>query len=132
MMSTDPSDVGRAFAEALSSKDREALTSIIDPAVDFRGLTPGREWRATSPDEVAEIVFGSWFEPTDRIVDVLDVRTRDVADRHHVLYRFRVENEDGVSLVEQQGYYDTTPAGRIARMSMVCSGYRPWEGDTAG
>jgi hypothetical protein len=104
---------------------------MIDPAVDFRGLTPRTEWRATNPDEVADIIFGSWFEPTDRIVDVLDVRTRDVADRHHVLYRVRVQNEDGVSLAEQQGYYDSTAEGPIARMSIVCGGLRPSESDTA-
>jgi hypothetical protein len=58
---------------------------------------------------------------------VLDVRTRRVVDRHHLRYRFRVESEGEVFLVEQQGYFDA-PDGRITRMSLVCSGYRPWEG----
>ncbi len=39
------------------------MTSLLASDVDFRSLTPSQEWRATTPEEVAEIVFGSWFEP---------------------------------------------------------------------
>jgi hypothetical protein len=54
------------------------------------------------------------------------VRTRSAADRTHLLYRFRVENEDGMRFVEQQGYFDVAD-GRIAKMSLICAGFRPWE-----
>ena len=126
---SDPIDVGREFVRALSAKESASLRSLLDPQIDFRGLTPSHEWRAESPDEVLDILLGSWFEPTDHIREVLDVQTRRIADRNHLLYRFRVENDDGMSLVEQQGYYDA-PGGRITRMSMICAGYRPWERKT--
>jgi hypothetical protein len=123
--STDPLEVGREFVHALSAKRSAALASLLDPKIDFRGLTPSSEWRAESPDAVLEILLGSWFEPTDHIRELIEVRTRSVADRNHLLYRFRVENDDGMSLVEQQGYFDA-PEGRITRMSLICAGYRPW------
>jgi hypothetical protein len=120
----------RTFVKGLAAKDRRALTSVLDPDIDFRGLTPSQEWRATTPGEVAEIVFGSWFEPRDHVREVLDVSTTPVADRHQVRYRLRVESEGELFLVEQQGYFDA-PAGRITRMSLVCSGFRPWEDSAA-
>ena len=63
----DPLPLVRAFVEGLAAKDRDALTSTLDPKIDFRGLTPSEEWRGTTPEEVAEIVFGSWFEPKDHV-----------------------------------------------------------------
>jgi hypothetical protein len=122
---TGPEAVGRAFVEALAAKDRAAIDAMFDPNIDFRGLTPGSEWRATDPNGVLEVVFGAWFEPTDHIREILDVRTRRIADRSHLLYRLRVENDDGMHIVEQQGYFDASD-GRITHMSLVCSGYRPW------
>ena len=122
---TDPLEVGRAFVRALSEKDAGSIASLLDTNIDFRGLTPGSDWRAESPDEALEILFGSWFEPTDHIREVLEVQTRSAADRSHLLYRLRVENEDGMNVVEQQGYFDAED-GRITKMSLICAGYRPW------
>jgi hypothetical protein len=126
-----PAELTRTFLDGLVAKDADALASVLDPAIDFRGLTPSRDWRATSPDEVVEIVLGNWFEPQDHVLEVLDVQTEPIADRHHLRYRLRVENADGEFLVEQQAYYDA-PAGRITRMSVVCTGFRPLEGATTG
>ncbi len=123
---TDPLEVGREFVHALSQRDSASMAALLDAQVDFRGLTPNRDWRAESPDEVLEVLLGSWFEPTDHIREVLDVQTRSAADRNHLLYRFRVENEEGMRFVEQQGYFDAVD-GRITKMSMICNGYRPWE-----
>ncbi|HEY7658998.1 MAG TPA: hypothetical protein VIC58_00200 [Actinomycetota bacterium] len=123
---SDPAALARTFVRSVAAKDRDALTSVLDGEIDFRGLTPSFEWRARTPDEVAEIVFGSWFEPHDHVQEVLDVGTKTIADRHHVRYVFRVESQGELYLVEQQGYFDA-PDGRITRMSVMCSGFRPWE-----
>lgn len=122
----DPLEVGREFVLALSEKDTASIASLLDAQIDFRGLTPNHDWRAESPNEVIDILFGSWFEPTDHIREVLDVQTRSAADRNHLLYRFRVENGDGMRFVEQEGYFDAVD-GRITRMSLICAGFRPWE-----
>jgi hypothetical protein len=117
--------------DAIVAKDADAIASALDPAIDFRGMTPSREWRATTPEGVVEIVLGSWFEPQDRVREVLDVETLAIADRHRLRYRFRVESPDGEYFVEQQAYFDALD-GRITRMSAVCSGFRPWEAFAAG
>jgi hypothetical protein len=123
---TDPLQVGREFVRALSAKDDASLLSLLDTQIDFRGLTPNHDWRAESADGVLEILLKSWFEPTDHIRELLDVQTRSAADRNHLLYRLRVENEDGMRFVEQEGYFDAVD-GRITKMSLICAGFRPWE-----
>jgi hypothetical protein len=117
-------ELGRRFVSALVTKDPVGLEGLFDPQVDFRGLTPGDEWRATNPGAVVEIVLGSWFEPTDHVREVESVETQPFADRYQLRYRLGVENEDGMFVVEQQGYYSAA-GGLITRMGMVCSGFRP-------
>ncbi len=126
----DPPELGREFVRAVSVKDITTLVSLLDAGIDFRGLTPNHDWRAESPDEVIEILFGSWFEPKDHIREVLEIQTRSAADRNHLLYRLRVENDDGMSFVEQEGYFDVVD-GRITKMSLMCAGFRPWESAVA-
>ncbi|MGA9160277.1 MAG: hypothetical protein WB297_05360 [Actinomycetota bacterium] len=122
-MASGPPELARMFVNAIAAKDRTTLTSVLDPQIDFRGLTPSYEWRATTPEEVAEVVLGNWFEPTDHVREVLEVRVEPFADRHHLWYRFKVENDDGMHVVEQQSFLDAAD-GRITRMSVVCSGFR--------
>ncbi|MGY2873542.1 hypothetical protein ACVW00_000732 [Marmoricola sp. URHA0025 HA25] len=119
--------VGRRFAQAIADKDSEALTSMLSPEVDFRALTPRKFWEAGDPGEVLEIVFGSWFEDSDHIDELVDVSEGDdVEDTHHVSYRFAITNPDGTHTVEQQAYYRTDD-DRIDYVRIVCSGFRPAE-----
>lgn len=119
-------DVGLRFVHALASKDRAALSSLLDPVVEFRGLTPSRSWEASNPAEVIEILVGSCFEPRDHIRETLEADSDLVAGRDRLHYRFLVEDDDGERfLVEQHGYYDAVD-GRITRMSLMCAGFRPW------
>jgi hypothetical protein len=116
--------LGTRFARAIAAKDEEALRELLADDVDFRGLTPRRTWEGTSPDDVVETVFGSWFEDTDRIEQVLDVRDGDdVGDTARVSYRFDLTNADGDFVAEQQVYYrgDET----IDYLRVLCSGFRP-------
>ena len=115
---------GEQFAEALAGKDRERLIAVLDQRVDFRALTPRRNWEASSPDDVAEIAFGSWFEDTDHIDELVAVESGSMADREKVSYRIRGHNDDGPFVVEQQAYL-TAEDGRIAWMRVLCSGFRP-------
>ena len=118
------SDTGLRFVGAMAAKDRAGLRELLDRHVDFRGLTPSRSWEASTPDGVAEIAFGSWFEPQDHILETLEARADQVEGRGRLHYRFRVESGGETFLVEQHGYYDTAD-GRITRMSLMCAGFRP-------
>lgn len=43
-------------------------------------------------------------------------------------YRLRVRNPRGLHVVEQRAYFDLDGDGRIARMHVVCAGFRPVPG----
>lgn len=118
-------DLGLRFVRALATKDRDAMAEVLDPRVEFRGLTPSSGWEASTPDGVCEILFGSWFEPFDHILEVLEAESAPFVDRDRLHYRLRVESEGADHLVEQHGYFDVAD-GRITRMSLMCSGFRPW------
>lgn len=116
--------LGERFARALAAKDAGTLGAILGDSVDFRGMTPGRFWRASAPHEVLDVLLGHWFEPEDHIVELCSVSEGRVADREHVAYRLRVRSGDRPFLVEQQAYF-MAEAGRITWMRVLCSGFRP-------
>jgi hypothetical protein len=118
------STLGSAFANALAKKDFDAISDLLHPEVDFRGLTPRRNWEAGSPDEVIHGILRNWFEDSDEIEELLSVETDSFADRERVGYRFRGSNPDGPFVVEQQAYLEQRD-GRIGWMRVVCSGFRP-------
>jgi hypothetical protein len=123
-MPTTHSALGSAFAEALSKKDFDAVAELLHPEVDFRGLTPRRDWEAHDPQAVVDDILTRWFEPSDEIDELVSMDSDVVADRERVGYRFRVHNPDGSFVVEQQAYLAERD-GKIGWMRVVCSGFRP-------
>src|SRR3954463_16309207 len=101
---TTHSTLGTRFAEAVATKDADALRELLDPDIDFRGVTPGRFWEAHNPEGVCDIVFGSWFEPSDE-TELRSTETDAFADRQRIGYRFAARNPDGEFLVEQTAYF---------------------------
>jgi hypothetical protein len=122
----DPESLGVAFAQCLASKDFARLQALLDPDIDFRGLTPSRNWEASDSTAVVEDVLRRWFDENDEIERVESLETDSFADRERVGYRFAVRNPDGRFLVEQQAYLSSR-AGRIEWLRVVCSGFRPVE-----
>jgi hypothetical protein len=118
------SSLGRSFAEALGSKDFERIRGLLHPEIDFRGLTPRRNWEATDPETVVSQILRQWFEDSDEFERVVSVETDSFADRDRVSYRFEGRNPDGPFVVEQQAYYAERD-GRIGWMRVLCSGFRP-------
>jgi hypothetical protein len=124
--------IGKRFAHAVAEKDRSGLLDLLDSAIDFRGLTPGRFWEAGSATVlVDEIILGAWFEASDNIDALEDVQVGSVADRDRVSYRLRVTNTGGVFLVEQQAYFGVED-GRINRLTIMCSGFRTIDEERTG
>ena len=78
-------DIGQRFAEAVAKKDARGLLDLLDPEVDFRGLTPSRFWEASSATAlVDDIILGAWFEADDHIDALEHVQLGSVADRDRV------------------------------------------------
>ena len=119
--------LGQRFAEAIAKKDSPALVGVLDPDVDFKALTPSRFWEADSAHTLADdVIFGTWFKPSDHIDALEAVEVSSVADRQRVSYRLRITNPDGEFLVEQQAYFSVEGVS-INWLRILCSGYRPVE-----
>ena len=115
--------LGEQFARAMAAKDFDRAVALLDPHVDFRGLTPNRTWQGSDGEEVREIL-GQWLEDSDTIEELTAVETGSFADRARVSYSLRGRNEEGPFVVEQQAYF-TEREGRIDWMRVLCSGFRP-------
>jgi len=100
------------------------MRELLHPDIDFRGLTPSRNWEASDRDAVTALFLEDWFEESDQIEELVHLESDSIADRQRVGYRFRVTCPDGPFIVEQQAYLAERD-GRIGWMRVVCSGYRP-------
>jgi hypothetical protein len=116
---------GEAFAQAIAAKDGAALASVLADTIDFRALTPGRVFEASSNTGAAlEVILGTWFA-TASIDELCSVEAGTVQRRQHVSYRLRAHLGEDEYLVEQQAYYNTDADGRIGWMRVLCSGFQP-------
>jgi hypothetical protein len=97
-----PASLGGSFADALAAKDFDRIRGMLHSEIDFRGLTPRRQWEASDPDAVVGEILREWFEESDEIEELVQVET-DSFERD----------------------------GRIGWMRTLCSGFRPLE-DGAG
>jgi hypothetical protein len=116
--------VGVEFARALAAKDSARLAELLHPEVEFRALTPRRNWEANDPEATIAILLGTWFEESDKIEAIEQLESDAFADRERVGYRFSVSNPEGQFLVEQQAYL-TEQDGQIGWLRVLCAGYRP-------
>jgi TusA-related sulfurtransferase len=120
---------GRAFLEALTSRDFEGVEASLDPDIRFRGLLPSGLHELSGAAAVAD-QLRSWFEEADAF-EVEEIVAEDIADRLRISYRFRLHDEDGWAVIEQQAFCDVDD-GRIERIDLVCSGFRPVAEPEAG
>ena len=120
----EPTSAGADFARALATRDYDRLLAVMDPDIDFGGITPRRSWEAREAGAVISAVLRKWFEDSDQIEALERLESDAFADRERVGYRFRVRNPDGRFLVEQQAYLSSRD-GRIVWMRVLCSGFRP-------
>ena len=122
-----PNPTAERFVRALAAKDVDALKALFQANVDFRAMTPNKFWEAAANDTIVDdILFGHWFEPQDRITDVVELETSRVGTRDRVGYRLAVSSPDGEYLVEQQAYFETID-DQISWMRIICAGYLPVE-----
>jgi hypothetical protein len=122
-VTTATSTLGSAFAEALTAKDFERVAELLDPAVDFRAVTPNRVWEATDSQHVVDDVLREWLDDSTEVEELVDVQTDAFASCQRVGYRFRGRDDGGPFVCEQQAYLEERD-GRISWMRVVCSGMR--------
>ncbi len=123
VVSTAQTSLGTEFARAFGARDRERIRELVGSEFDFRALTPRKIFEASDADRLLEILFDTWIVEGDEITAIEKLEHDSFADRERVGYRFRIANERGQYLLEQQAFV-TERDGRIAWMRLVCSGWR--------
>ena len=118
-----------SFLEGLAAQDFAQLGGALAADACLRALLPSglREWAGA---EAIADRFARWFGDTEDF-DLVEATVGEVGGRLHLHWRLRLQAErlgSGWFTVEQQAYADTDESGRIARLDLLCTGYRP-EGD---
>jgi hypothetical protein len=116
--------VAGAFLEGLAAQDFARVVGTLGDDAHLRALVPSglREWNG--PEQVGA-TFRRWFGDVEGF-ELIDAVVGEVGPRLHLRWRVRVQNQrlgDGWFVVEQQVYADTGLDGRIARLSLLCSGF---------
>jgi hypothetical protein len=116
-----------ALLDAICDRDFDALASCLAPDAALRAVLPPRIVEAAGADEILRW-FRRWYD-TDHQVDLIDCELADVVGRARLSWRFRVaahpvNGDPGPHLIEQVSYCDVE-AGRITRIDLLCSGFRP-------
>ncbi|MFY9649622.1 hypothetical protein [Trebonia sp.] len=115
-----------AFLQGLADQDFATLGGALAADARLRALVPRglREW--TGGEAVAG-QFARWFGDTEDF-ELVEATLGDVGGRLQLRWRLRLRAERlgaGWFTVEQQAYADAGEDGRIARLDLVCTGYRP-------
>jgi hypothetical protein len=112
------------FLEKLATGDFDQLAVALEPDATLRALLPRRyrEWEGCQG--VCD-AFTGWFGGMTEYA-VLDASVGLVGTRLHLSWRLHVRGErlgPHDFVVEQQGYADPGPTGRVQSLSLVCSGF---------
>jgi hypothetical protein len=123
---TPQATLAGAFLEGLAAQDFARLGGTLAAGARLRALLPGgpREWTGAS---VIADRFACWFGDTEDF-ELVEAAMGEVGGRLHLHWRLRLRAERlgvGWFTVEQQAYADTGEGGRIARLDVLCTGYRP-------
>ena len=115
-----------SFLEGLAAQDFARIGNALAADVRLRALLPGglREWTGAEPIAGA---FATWFGDTEDF-ELLEAAIGEVGGRLHLHWRLRlraVRLGAGWFTVEQQAYADPAVGGRIGRLDLLCTGYRP-------
>jgi TusA-related sulfurtransferase len=120
--SRPPSDVGAAFATAVTARDVDSLRSLLADELQFRMLLPSGPMADSGAGAAVDRIT-SWFADADPI-DVLASTSIEVAGRVAVTYRLRVHRPGGGHLIEQHLMLDVADDDRITSIDLLCSGFR--------
>ena len=114
----------------LAAQDFGQFGGALAADARLRDLLPHglREW--TGAQEIADR-FEGWFGDTLDF-DLVEATVGEVGGRLHLHWRLRLRAErlgTGWFTVEQQAYAEAAADGRIVRLDLLCTGYRPEAGN---
>jgi hypothetical protein len=118
-----------AFLGGLAAQDFTRLGDALAAEARLRALLPPGQFEWTGADVIAG-QFAHWFGDTAAF-ELAEATVAEIGGRLHLRWRLRLQAERlgaGSFIVEQQAYADTDEAGRIGRLDLLCTGYRPESG----
>jgi hypothetical protein len=123
------SECARAFLDSLAAQDFAQLGDTLAADARLRALLPSgpREWAGA---EVIAERFARWFGDTQDF-ELVEAAAGTLGDRLHLHWQLRLQAERpraGWLIGDQHAYPDTGEEGRLARLDLLCTGYRS-EGD---
>jgi hypothetical protein len=123
------SAAAESLVEDLVAQDFAELGGAFAADACLRALLPAglREWAGA---EAIARVFARWFGDTEDF-ELIEATVGEVGGRLRLHWRLRLRAERlgaGWFTVEQQANADTDESGRIARIDLLCTGYRPGGG----
>lgn len=119
-----------SFLEGLAAQDFAKLGGALSADIRLRALLPPGPFEWTGAEVIAG-QFGRWFGDTENF-ELVEATVGEVGGRLHLHWRLRLQAERlgrGWFTVEQQAYADTGDGGRITRLDLLCTGYRPEDDD---
>jgi hypothetical protein len=115
--------IGQVFINNLSEKKFENLAFLFSDNIEFRALIPSGLDTANKPSEATK-KFKKWFYVKDPgKYEVLDSKTEVMVDCLHIYYKVFRTYKDNSYNVEQHLYCEVE-AGKIQKLSLLCSGFR--------
>ncbi|MGB6456715.1 MAG: hypothetical protein WBH47_19790 [Streptosporangiaceae bacterium] len=114
-----------SFLEGLAAQDFTRLGDALTADVQLRALLPRGLMERTGAAMISG-QFARWFGDTADF-ELVEATVGEVGGRLHLHWRLRLQAERlgvGWFTVEQQAYADTDDSGRIARLDLLCTGYR--------
>jgi hypothetical protein len=118
--------IAGSFLDGLAAQDFARIGNVLTADVRLRALLPGGLRERTGAESIAD-VFATWFGDTEDF-ELLEATVGEVGGRLHLHWRLRLQAGrlgTGWFTVEQQAYADAADGGRIARLDLLCTGYRP-------
>ena len=115
-----------AFLDGIAAQDFTKLHGTLAADARLRALLPRGPFEWTGAEVIAG-QFAHWFGDTASF-ELVEGTAGEVGGRLHLRWRLRLRAERlgaGRFVVEQQAYADTDEAGRIGRLDLLCTGYRP-------
>jgi hypothetical protein len=114
--------------DALAAHDFAALADAMEGDATLRALLPGG-YREFVGAEAICAAFDKWFGDTSTF-EVTDASAGQFGELLDLRWRIRLTSERfpaSPMIVEQHVYASTAPSGRIARGSLLCTGFWPDE-----
>jgi hypothetical protein len=113
--------VAEKLIAALATRDFATLVDCFTPAVQVRALVPS-SFRDPVGAQAAAALFETWFGDATES-RLLWQSVEPLVDKVHIAYRLRLR-EEGVWKICEQHAFCIISDGLIAKMDLVCSGFR--------